>query len=154
MYMSNSFGDVFTGRNDAINYGVGSVGVRLNVPIFDGFARHSRVKQNTIQIRQLEKQKEATLLSANASFLNAKIQMTNSLETLNAQQENVKLANEVYQSSQSNYDLGLTSLTDLLDAQNSHTEAQNIYTRELLNYKLAELESLRSTGNIQKLLEL
>jgi outer membrane protein len=49
--------------------------------------------------------------------------------------------------------LGLTSLTDLLDAQNSYTEAQNIYTRELLNFKLAELETLRSTGNIQKLLE-
>lgn len=152
--MSNSLGNVFTGSGDAITYGVGSFGVRLSIPIFDGLARYSRTRQNDVQIRQLEKRREATLLSANASFLNAKMQMSNSLETLKAQNENVTLAKEVYTSSQANYNLGLTSLTDLLDAQNSYTEAQNIYTRELLNFKLAELESLRSTGNIQKLLEL
>lgn len=151
--MSNTLGNVFTGSGDAISYGVGSFGVRLSVPIFDGLARYSRVRQNDVQIRQLEKRREATLLSANASFLNARMQMSNSLETLKAQNENVRLAREVYTSSQSNYNLGLTSLTDLLDAQNSYTEAQNIYTRELLNFKLAELETLRSTGNIQKLLE-
>jgi outer membrane protein len=64
----------------------------------------------------------------------------------------MRLAGNVYNASLSNYNLGLTSLTDLLEAQNSYTEAQNIYTRELLNYKLAELEGMRSTGNLQSLL--
>jgi outer membrane protein TolC len=151
--MSNNLSNVFTGSGDAINYGVGSFGVRLSVPVFDGLARYSRARQSDVQIHQLQKRREATLLSANASFLNARMQMSNSLETLRAQHENVKLAGDVYAASQSNYGLGLTSLTDLLDAQNSYTEAQNIYTRELLNFKLAELETLRSTGNTQKLLE-
>lgn len=150
--MSNNLGPVFTGSGDAINYGVGAFGLRLSIPIFDGLGRYSRVKQSEVQIRQLQKRREATLLSADASALNARIQMSNSLETLKAQNENMRLASEVYNASQSNYNLGLTSLTDLLEAQNAYTEAQNIYTRELLNYKLAELESLRSTGNIQSLL--
>lgn len=150
--MSNTMGDIFTGTGDAINYGVGAFGLRLNVPIFDGLGRHSRAKQSEVQIRQLQKRREAAILSADASALNARIQMSNSLETLTAQKENMRLAEEVYNASQSNYNLGLTSLTDLLEAQNAYTEAQNIYTRELLNYKLAELEGMRSTGNLQSLL--
>jgi outer membrane protein TolC len=150
--MSNSVGNIFTGSGDAINYGVGAFGLRLSVPIFDGLGRYSRVKQSEVQIRQLQKRREAAILSADASALNASIQMSNSLETLTAQKENMRLAGEVYNASQSNYNLGLTSLTDLLEAQNAYTEAQNIYTRELLNYKLAELEGMRSTGNLQSLL--
>jgi outer membrane protein len=150
--MTSQLGETFTGSGNAITYGMGSFGLRLSVPIFSGLDRYSRAKQNSIQIRQLEKQREASLLSANASFSNARIQMSNSLETLKSQNENVKLATEVYASSQSNYNLGIGSLTDLLDAQNSFTEAKNIYTRELLNYKLAELETLRSTGTVRNLL--
>ncbi len=150
--MSSQLGEAFTGRGSAITYGMGSFGLRLSVPLFSGLDRYSRVKQNSIQIRQLEKQRESALLSANASYSNARIQMSNILETLKSQNENVKLATEVYASSQSNYKLGIASLTDLLDAQNSYTEAKNIYTRELLNYKLAELETLRSTGTVRSLL--
>jgi outer membrane protein TolC len=133
-------------------YGVASVGVTLKIPIFDGFGRRSRVNQANVALRQLNKQKEETALSLNTAFENAKLEVQSNLTTIQAQQENVDLANEVYSSTQNNYKLGLASLTDLLDAETSLTEAQNNYNEALLQYKLAELDIIKSNGNLKNLL--
>jgi len=87
-----------------------------------------------------------------AAFENAKLQVQSNLTTIKAQQENVDLANEVYASTQNNYKLGLASLTDLLDSETSLTEAQNNYNEALLQYKLAELDIIKSNGNLKNLL--
>ncbi len=151
--ISNSFGDLFKKNGSDIWYGVGSFGLRLSVPVFDGFARRSRVAQAGIQVREIEKQREYTALQLDASFRNARSQMINNINTIRAQQQNTELASEVYNSSQQNYNLGLATLTDLLDAQTSYVEARNSYTQALLNYKLAELETIRSSGNLKSLLQ-
>jgi outer membrane protein TolC len=149
--MSDKFGPVFTGNDPAITYGMGTWGVRLQVPIFDGLARHSRAAQSTIKIRRLEQQRQAAVLQSDARYENARTQITSTLTTIRAQQENVQLSEEVYTSTQANYTLGLSPLTDLLDAQTSFLEAQNIYTKSLLDYKLAELDILRASGTLQTL---
>lgn len=151
--VSNEFGSMFNGQDPSITYGMGSLGVRLQVPIFSGFARTSRVAQSNIRIKQLEKQREAKVLELDASHKSAGIQMTNTLSTLRAQQQNVKLSEDVYEATRANYSLGLSSLTDLLDSQTSFLEAKNIYTKSLLNYKLAELEMMRADGTLLKLVE-
>lgn len=149
--MSDKLGPVFTGNDPAITYGMGTWGVRLQVPIFDGLARHSRAAQSTIKIRRLEQQRQAAVLQSDARYENAHTQITSTLATIRAQQENVQLSEEVYTSTQANYNLGLSPLTDLLDAQTSFLEAQNIYTKSLLDYKLAELDILRASGTLQTL---
>lgn len=151
--LSNSFGNLYGGGGDHVGYGVGSYGLRLNIPIFDGFSRRARAAQNQVQINEIEKRREAMALTLSAGFQNARIQMSNSISSINAQKQNVKLAEDVYAASQANFNLGLATLTDLLDAQNSFITAQNSYTQALLDYKLAEIESIRSAGNIRNLLQ-
>jgi outer membrane protein len=151
--VSNDLGETLTGKNDAITYGMGTFGVRLQVPIFSGFSRNARVAQGNIKIQQLERQREAKVLELDARYQSAGIQMANTMNTLAAQKENVALSNQVYNSTRANYTLGLSSLTDLLDAQTSFLEAQNIYTQNQLNYKLAELEIMRVEGTLLKLVE-
>ena len=51
-----------------------------------------------------------------------------------------------------NYIQGLASLTDLLEAENSLTEAQNNYTSAILDYKLAEIQLIKSKGELKSLL--
>ncbi|WP_158826147.1 TolC family protein [Mucilaginibacter lacusdianchii] len=150
---SNTFSNLFAGGGDQVNYGIGAFGLRLNIPIFDGFSRRSRAAQNQIQINEIEKRREATALNLTAGFQNSRIQMANSISSIQAQRQNVQLAENVYSASQANYNLGLATLTDLLDAQNSFITAQNSYTQALLDYKLAEIESIRSAGNIRSLLQ-
>ncbi|HRC15920.1 MAG TPA: TolC family protein, partial [Bacteroidia bacterium] len=146
------FSDLYKGTDPAISYGMGSVGVRLSIPLFSGFSRSSKVAQNNIKIHQLEKQRQATAITLEAKNESARIQMENTLTTARAQQENVKLSETVYESNRSNYTLGLSSLTDLLDSQTSFLEAKNIYTKSIINYKLAELELMRSNGTILNLI--
>lgn len=60
---------------------------------------------------------------------------------------------KIYKSTQNNYNNGLASLTDLLDTENSLTQAQNSYTEALLNYKIAEIQLIKSNGNIKSLVQ-
>ena len=151
--VGDNFGDFFKSGGQDVGYGYGSFGLRLNVPIFDGFARQARTQQALLQGMELSKRREATELSLTADFRNARFQMANSINAIAAQKENAQLAKSVYLASQSNYNLGLATLTDLLDAQSSFIQAQLSFTQSLLDYKIAELESTRAAGNLRSLLQ-
>ncbi|QEH40054.1 TolC family protein [Chitinophaga sp. XS-30] len=150
--MSNKF-DLFGGSGSTANwFSMASVGLTLRIPIFDGFARRSRVNQANITLQKVGKQLEENKINLNTSYENARLQMLNNLSTIRIQKENVSLADEVYYSTRNNYTLGLASLTDLLNAETSLAEAQNSYNEALLQYKLAELELIKSNGNLPSLL--
>ena len=63
----------------------------------------------------------------------------------------MQLAQEVLDNTKNNYYNGLAPLTDLLDAENSHVEAQNNYTSALLDYKLAEIQLIKAKGELRTL---
>ncbi len=149
--VTNKFGDFFQ-QDGAIWYGVGAFGLNLKVPLFDGLARQARTKQSYLQMKQLQVQRESLSLSLKAGYQSALVQMDNSTSTIIAQKKNVQLAKDVSSSSEANFNLGLATLTDLLEAQSSYIDAQNNYTRALLDYKLAELETIRSSGELRTLL--
>ncbi len=151
--VGDQFGDYLKKGGQDIWYGVGAFGLRLNIPIFDGFARQSRARQSAIQSLEMQKQRESIALSLQAGYESAKKQISNSISAIRAQKQNAELSASVYNSSQANYNLGLGTLTDVLEAQTSYIQSQNSYTQALLDYKLAELETIRSSGNLRSLLQ-
>jgi len=145
--------DMFKGGNStATKYDASAIGLSLNIPIFDGFARKSRVKQAEIQIQQMQEDIRSVSNSLNLAYKNANLSIKNNINTISSQRENVQLAKEVYSSTQNNYNNGLAPLTDLLSAETALVEAQNSYNQALLNYKLAEIQLIQSNGNIKSLL--
>jgi len=152
-YSSQSGGfDFLSSNRTAIGFGSSAVGLSLKVPIFNGFLTRSKIRQADVDIKKAREDRRESTNSLNLAYENAKIQLRNSLTTINAQKENVQLADEIYKSTQNNYNNGLASLTDLLDTESSLTEAQNSYTQALLNYKIAEIQLIKSNGNIKSLL--
>ena len=151
--VSNEFNDLFKDGGQDVAYGMGSVGLRLTVPIFDGLSRQSRTRVAKIQQLEARERREQAVLSLTAGYESANYQMANSIQAIQSQNENVELAASVYNASQTNYRLGLASLTDLLDAQNAYILAQVQYTQSLLDYKVAEIESIRSAGRLNTLLQ-
>jgi len=146
--------DLFKSKNSsAFWYDASAIGVTLRVPIFNGFATRARVRQANVDILKNEEDKRQTTNSLNLAYENAKIQLRNSVNTINSQRQNVTLAQEIYRSTQNNYNNGLAALTDLLDTENALTEAQNSYTQALLNYRIAEIQLIKSNGNIKSLLK-
>lgn len=128
-----------------------TIGASINIPIFNGFGTRSRVRKATIELKNIEEDLKDTKLALDLAFENAKTQINNSLETINNQRENVKLAQEVLDNTQNNYQNGLATLTDLLDAETSYIEAQNNYTSALLDFKLAEIQLIKAKGELRTL---
>ena len=144
---------VFKGQNQGVNwFDAASVGVNLRIPIFNGFATRSRVRQAEVSLKKLNEDIDNTTLALNLAHEKSKTQINNSVITLNAQQKNVNLAEEVFFNTQNNYNNGLASLTDLLASEKSLTEAQNSYLRALLTYRVAEIRLMKSQGQLKSLL--
>ena len=129
-----------------------SIGLNLTVPIFTGFSTRAKVRQADVDLRIIKEDLNDTKLSLDLAFSNAKTQIDNSLITINNQKVNAQLAKEVLDNTRNNYVQGLAFLTDLLDAENSLTEAQNNYTSAILEYKLAEIQLIKSKGELKTLI--
>lgn len=130
-----------------------SVGVSVQIPIFNGFGTKSRIKQDQIEIEKAEADLRETRLALQLAHNNAMAQLENSMITISNQEENVALAQEVLEDTQNNYSLGLATLNDLLDAERDLQDAKNNLTNSQLDYKLAEIQLLKSQGKLRTLNE-
>ena len=141
---------IFYGKKDKV-YGsdYSAITLGLNIPIFSGFGTRAKIRQAQIESQALEATLKDTRLAMDLAYENARSQLTNNLLTIDSQKENVKLAEEVLLNTQNNYRQGLASLTDLLEAERSLSDAKNNYTTALLDYKLAEIELLKSQGKLE-----
>ncbi|MEO6177922.1 MAG: TolC family protein, partial [Flavobacterium circumlabens] len=130
-----------------------AIGLNLHVPIFTGFGTRAKVRQADVQIRSLQEDIKDTKLSLDLDYRNAIADMENNLITIQNQKENMRLATEILSDTKNNYLQGLASLTDLLDSENASLEAQNNYTRAVLNYKIAEVALIKSKGELKTLIK-
>jgi len=135
----------------ALNYDMSAVTLNLRIPIFDGNARRSRIRQADVELQKIHEDLRNTSNALTMAYENAKIQIKNSLNTIESQRANKEFAEEVFKSTQNNYQNGLASLTDLLTAETDLVAAQNSYNEALLNYKVAQIELVKSNGQIKSL---
>ncbi len=143
---------VWNGEDEGVFWGdMSSVGINIQIPIFNGFGTKARVKQDRIEIAQAEADLGETKLALQLAYHNALAQLENSLITIKNQIENVELAQEVFNDTQNNYSLGLASLNDMLDAERDLADSKNNLTNARLDYKLAEVELLKSQGKLRTL---
>jgi outer membrane protein TolC len=128
-----------------------AIALNMHIPIFTGFGTRARVRQADIDIRKTEEDLKDTKLSLDLAYSNAKSQIQVSLTNIGNQRENVKLAQEVLDDVQNNYQNGLATLTDLLDAETGYLTSQRNFTNALLGYKLAEVQLIKAKGELRTL---
>lgn len=139
-------------NNNGVWANFASIGLNLSFPIFNGFATRSKVRQAQIDIDKLDVDIADRKLGLMTEANNAQKQLKNSLLNINVQQANMELAKEVLSNVENNYKNGLATLTDLLDAEKAYAEAQNNHSTALLNYKVAEIQIIKSNGNLKSLI--
>ncbi len=133
---------------------IASVGLQINVPIFNGFATKARVELNQIEIEKARADFDETKLGLDLAYNNAITVLDNNMTTIKMQEENVELAEEVIANTRANYKYGLATLNDILDTERELTDAKNNLTTARLDYKLAEIELLKSQGKLNTLKEI
>lgn len=145
---SNTF-NLYT--KNALNFKMANISLNVNIPIFDGGAKKSRVDQAKVEILKNQEEISTTTKALRMAYDNARIQMQNSIEAIQNQRANLELAKEVYDNINSNFNLGLVSLTDLLNAESELTSTQNAYNDALLQFKVSEIELIKAKGEIRTL---
>lgn len=117
--------------------------VRLNI---------KKIKQSQISLQQLNEDIEYTKRTISNEINNAKIQLMASYRSVNAQKENLELADKTYKQGAMLYQKGLYSVTDLLETEDAFHAAQRAYASELINYKKAQIYLMKAEGTLLNLL--
>ncbi len=140
----------FSFKSDRVNWAdFSSLALNVKIPIFTGYSNRSKLQQAQIEIDKFEADLNDTRLALSLGVENAYTQVKNAFITLNAQKSNMGLAQNVLTNVENNYRNGLATLTDLLDAETSYSDAQNSYTNAIMEYKVAEVQLIKSKGELK-----
>lgn len=124
------------------------IALRLNVPIFDGFAKNARIEQARISLQQTQNSLEQLKSSVDNDIAQARINMKSALLTLDNQRRNIELAESVYNSTKLKYEQGLGSNQEISNAQTDLVSAQNNYYGSLYDAINAKIDYLKAIGNL------
>ncbi len=125
------------------------IGLRLDWSLFDGLQRMHKSKMNAIRSDKLTNQYELVNQQLEMAANQAKRQIKLKSDALSLSKEQLKLAENVYQQTNFKFEKGLANSTELILAENSLYQAQNNIVSTYVQLRQAELEYLKSIGNIK-----
>jgi outer membrane protein TolC len=125
------------------------IGLRVSVPIFDGFARAARVQKARLQLEQSVNQIEDLKQTIDRDVQQAINDYSSALATLDNQQRNMELAEKVYNQTKKKYEIGTGSTTEINNADAELRIAQTNYINALYDAIIAKVDFLKATGKLQ-----
>lgn len=125
------------------------VGVKISVPLFDGFGRAARIQKARLELSKTKNNQEKLEQAIAFEVKNASIKRNNAIEVLSNQKQNVLLAEQVYNTTQLKYQQGLGSNMEIYNAQTELKMAQNNYYGALYDAIIAKIDYLKATGTLQ-----
>lgn len=134
-------------------YNSSGLGITLNVPIFDGLEKRSKIRKAKLDTENARIAYDDALKGLRMQYLNAADELTNSRRNLTKQRDNYRLAEDVYAVTTDRYREGIASMTEVLQDEMRMSEAQNNYVTAHYNYRITSLSLLKLTGRLDSLLK-
>lgn len=139
--------------NSLIQFGpnwrsLGSVGLRANLPIFDGMRKSKVIQQKKSQLYQIENSLALTKSQIDLEQQQANLNFESYIQTLRTQRENMDLSKEVYDVAVIKYQQGVGSNLEVIDADAAYKEAQTNYFAALYDALIASVELEKSYGKL------
>ncbi|MEO6455189.1 MAG: TolC family protein [Ginsengibacter sp.] len=136
--------DFFQGRYFTSSF----IGLKLNVPLFDGGARNARIETARLNLEKTQNNIEQLKLSINNDVEQSRIRMRSALSTMDTQKKNILLAERVYNTTKLKYEQGLGSNQEIYTAQTELKVAQNNYYSSLYDAINAKIDYLKASGKL------
>lgn len=137
-----------------VNSSNGAVGgLTLSVPIYDGRAVRSQIKNAEVEVRQVQLQNEdlrVQLLNSLNQYYN---NYQNAIELVRLQEKNLKNAQENIEIGLARFQVGVTNGFEFKQIQQSFTDANFRYIDALYQAKLNELELVYLSGQILRTID-
>ncbi len=130
-----------------LNYGP-SVGLSLNIPLFNGFTTSKNIDIAQIGQQIVTTQTQQLQLDINTWIYTLYNQYTTSLALMELEQRNIEAAQQNVTIALAKFDLGNITSVELREIQQALLNAQNRLLLETLNAKLAELQLMKISGQL------
>jgi len=116
------------------------VGLQMSVPIFSSGMRKARVDQAKIDYHMAQTNKSILEDQLNLQEKQIKYNLESSLENYFTQQENVEVAQRVYDSYRRKFEQGMANSLDLTQANNNYLDAESNYLTSIMEVMNAKLQ--------------
>lgn len=129
-------------------YSFSSFGVSLNIPLFSGLQRTYKVQQEKLTMQKIENGFTSLKRGIDIEIKQATIAYQNSQEALEAQERNMKLAQNIARVTKIKYEQGLGSNLEVVDAESSLKEAQVNFYNALFDASIAKIDLDKAFGKL------
>ena len=124
------------------------VGIKIAVPIFDGFRKNALIAQSAYELQKTQNNIEQLKQSIDYDVEQSRIKMTSALLTLDNQKKNIALAENVYNTTKKKYEQGLGSNMEIYNAQTELKVAQTSYYGALYDAISAKIDWQKAAGKL------
>jgi outer membrane protein len=125
------------------------LGLRLDWTLFDGLEKVHKQAANKFNAEKLNNQLEQTQQQLELRRSNALNQIGIQTTSLKIAQEQLKLADNIYNQTATKFEQGVASSNDLIMADNALQQAQTTVVASYIQLRQAELDYLKSIGSIK-----
>lgn len=124
------------------------IGLKLNVPIFSGFGKNASIAKARYQLQQSENNLSQAQEKIDYDVADARSRMKSALLTMDAQKQNIELAEKVYNTTKLKFEQGLGSNQEIYDAHTELKVSQNNYYNSLYDAITSKIDYLRAVGRL------
>lgn len=125
-----------------------TVGIGLNIPLFDGFTNTYKIHGAQAQVEQKNAELIDTQDRVALELIKAYVDATVAIKNLGASANLLKAAQEALAVSKRRYDKGAADITEMLSTQATLSDARHQRIRSLAEWHSARLRLLASAGKI------
>lgn len=141
--------DVFDFSKDKQWFNIGLIGVTFNWNLFTSGQRYFRIQQAKYNVLKSQYNLDQIKQSVTLEYQSALVNYQNALASLKNQENNLQLAQEVFDTSIKKYQTGVGSNIEVVNAEASLKEAQTNYFTALLDVLSAKIDLDKASGSIQ-----
>jgi outer membrane protein len=125
-----------------------TVGVTLNIPLFDGFSRTYKIREAKAQVEQKEAELQDVEYQTLMDLVKTHADASSALQNLQAADSLLKTAVESQEVVQRKYEKGAADILEMLNTQSALADAQMEHIRCQADWNSARLRLLASAGKL------
>src|ERR1043166_3955282 len=129
-------------------YNTNLVGLNVNIPIFDRGQTKQKIRQSQLLLKKLDNNLDNLKKGIDLEKTAAKSTLNNAILNLDMQEQNMQLAEKVYNTEKKKYEQGLGSSFALLQSDTELQQAQSNYFKSLYDAIIAKISYLKALGKL------
>lgn len=129
-------------------YPIGYAGIRFSYPLFNGTVTNKKIDQKNLELENLKLKEELTKDAQQVETENAVLRLENAFNNVTLSEQQVDLAQSIYEQEEKKHKQGLISVNDLMIAQNELIQNQQNYLQSIAEFLAVDLELKKITNNI------